>query len=434
MGYSRRILISEQERNDILKKYKILGLIQEEEIKPGESITTKITFAGGKYLESSGNFTDLTKNLTAIKDFCNNVPNGKIVEVVVEAGESQIPNTDNELKGEQVAVGYLSQKRSETIKTWLQNKFNQIKKTDPNFKVPQKFVYQVSGGTTPWVGQPFCPKEKLPQGDTQGYACKNSDFDPGNGKLNWTKGKESTYAEIRAKYVTEQYVKVTFRLAAPSNQLIKMPPNLQCLAGMTIEYNYDAVVELSNNGNADNVHCCIRGLFKIKANGIDLKRKDGNLYANINNHPNYTNVAETSGGQKLQSDTRPQGQAGIATYYLPDGRVEPLCVNIKDNGKDQRNLTVAQYIKTKGAMNNYRYNTFIITPEIAQTIVNQSRGTSGYLTINVSEASPGQHTQAARIIVKDPKGNIYYDSCVNGDCGNRNTGDFQVSYCNTGFS
>lgn len=202
---------------------------------------------------------------------------------------------------------------------------------------------------------------------------------------------------------------------------------------MIIEYNYDPVVELSNNGTASNVHCCTRGLFKIKANGIDLKRIDGNIYANINNHPKYINVAETSGGQKLQPDTRTQGQAGISTYDLPDGSRENLCVNIKDNLKPQSG-SVPQYILSKGGMNNYRYNTFKITPQIAQTIINQSGNNSGYLTINVSEASSNQHTQAARIIVKDPKGNIYYDSCINGDCGNRNTGDFQVSYCNTGFS
>ena len=424
--YSRKLIITEEERKDILKKYNISNLIKEADIKAGESITTKITFAGGKYLEASGNFTDLTNNITAIKDFCNKVPNGKIVEVVVEAGESQIPNTDNELNGEQVNVGYLSQKRSETIKTWLQNKFNQIKKTDPKFKVPQKFVYQVSGGTTPWVGQPFCPKDKLPAGDTQGYACKGKDFDPGNGKLNWTKGKESTYAEIRAKYVTEQYVKVTFRLAAPSNQLIKMPPKLECLAGMTIEYNYDPEVEKSNNGNYDNVHCCTRGLFKLTVNGFALKRTDNYEYANINNHPQYPNI------QKKQSDTRAQNDCGVANYHLPDG-IQPLCVTRADNGKDQYNTTVAQYVAKK-PLDNYRYNTFKISPQLAQQIVNKDKNSSGFLTINVSEASPGQHTQAARIIVKDPKGNVYYDSCVNGNCGNRNTGDFQVSYCNTGFS
>jgi len=430
--YNKKLIISEQERKEILSQYNLINLLQEADVKAGESVTTKITFTGGKYLEASGNFKDLTDNITAIKDFCNKVPNGKIVEVVVEAGESQIPNTDNETGGARVDVGYLSDKRSETIKAWLQKKFTEIKSTDKNFKTPQKFVYSKSGGTTPWVGQLFCPKDKLPAGDTQGYACLNKDFDPGNGKPNWVKGKDTTYAAIRQKYLTEQFVKVTFRLAAPSNDLVKMPPKLECLSGMIIEYNYDSTVELSNNGTASNVHCCTRGLFKLTVNGLPLKRTDNYEYANINNHPQYLDI------QKIQKDTRPQGQAGVAEYYIAkDGSTQYLCVNIKDNGKKQYiQNSVAEYILNpqKGPMNNYRYNTFKITPEMAQNIVNNSRGNSGFLTINVSEATPNQHTQAARIIVKDPKGNIYYDSCTGGDCGGRNTGDFKVSYCNTGFT
>lgn len=431
--YNRKLIITEEERKDILKQYNISYLLKEYEVKAGESITTKITFEGGKYLETSGNFKDLTNNISAIKKFCNEVPNGKIVEVLVEAGESQIPNTDREKNGEQVGVGYLSDKRSETIKAWLQKKFTEIKSTDKNFKVPQKFVYSKSGGTTTWVGQPFCPKNKLPAGDTQGYACKGDKFDPGNGNVNWVKGKDTTYKTIKDAYLTEQYVKVTFRLAAPSNELIKMPPKLDCLAGMTIEYNYDPEVEKSNNGTYSNVHCCTRGLFKLTVNGFPLKRYDNYEFANINNHPQYLDI------QNPQVDTggpggtaRAQGNCGVANYHLADGP-QPLCVTKADNGKDQYNTTVAQYV-AKNPLNNYRYNTFKISPQLAQQIVNQNKNTSGFLTINVSEATAGQHTQAARIIVKDPKGNVYYDSCVGGNCGNRNTGDFQVSYCNTGFS
>ena len=431
--YNRRLIISESEKKDILKQYNILNLLKEAEIKAGESIQTTITFNGGKYLQTSGNFTDLTNNITAIKDFCNKVPNGKIVEVVVEAGESQIPNTDNEAGGTKVEVGYLSKKRYATIKAFLQKKFDEWKTSDKNFKKPQKFVEtEPVIGSTPWLDNKdgFCPSsvvKALDPTDTQGYACKAATFNPGNGKENWTKGKDTTYVTTRDQFRSEQFVRVTFRLGTPSNTVTSMKPKLECLSGMVIEYNYDSEVEKSNNGTASNVHCCSRGFFKISANGIKLNRIDGNETANINNHPNEIEK------QKIQKDTRPQNQAGVANYYINNGPAQPLCVHKSDNGKNQY-ISVAEYVKKK-PMDNYRYNTFKISPQTAKTIVDNSKGTDGFLTINVTPSYPeNTHTQAARIIVKDPKGNVYYDSCVGGNCGNRNTGDFQVSYCNTNFS
>lgn len=430
--YNRRLIISESEKKDILKQYNILNLLKEAEIKAGESIQTTITFNGGKYLQTSGNFTDLTNNITAIKDFCNKVPNGKIVEVVVEAGESQIPNTDNEAGGTKVEVGYLSKKRYATIKAFLQKKFDEWKTSDKNFKKPQKFVEtEPVIGSTPWLDNKdgFCPSnvvKALDPTDTQGYGCKAATFNPGNGKENWTKGKDTTYVTTRDQFRSEQFVRVTFRLGVPSNTITNMPPKLECLSGMIIEYNYDDVVEKSNNGTASNVHCCSRGLFTLKVDGLTLNRSDGYQYANINNHPSEKNL------QRPQKDNRPQNQAGVANYFI-SGSTQPLCVHISDNGKNQY-TNVADYV-TKKPMDNYRYNTFKISPQLAKQIVDAKKGQSGLLKISVIPNDPKKtHTQAARIIVKDPKGNVYYDSCINGNCGNRNTGDFQVSYCNTGFS
>lgn len=431
--YNRKLIITEEERKDILKKYNISNLIKEAEIKPGQSVQTKITFAGGKYLQTSGDFSDLTDNITAIKDFCNKVPSGKIVEVVVEAGESQIPNTDNETGGGKVDVGYLSKKRYATIKAFLQKKFDEWKTSDPNFKKPGKFVEtEPVRGNTKWLDNPdgFCPSAavtNIDPNDTQGYACKGKDFNPGNGKTNWTKGKDTTYVKTRDAFRTEQFVRVTFRLGVPGNTVVNMPPKLECLSGMVIEYNYDAEVEKSNNGTASNVHCCSRGLFTITVDGFALKRSDGYEYANINNHPQFKNL------QKKQPDSRPQNEAGVANYYINGGAAQPLCVHVSDSGKNQY-TSVATYVAKK-PMDNYRYNTFKISPQLAKSIVDLKKGTPGLLNINVTANDPNNtHTQAARIIVKDPKGNVYYDSCVGGNCGNRNTGDFKVSYCNTGFA
>ena len=69
--YNRKLIISESEKKDILKQYNILTLLKEAEIKAGQRVQTTITFAGGKYLQTSGNFSDITNNIQAIKDFCN---------------------------------------------------------------------------------------------------------------------------------------------------------------------------------------------------------------------------------------------------------------------------------------------------------------------------------------------------------------------------
>ncbi|NBO36695.1 hypothetical protein EBU91_04075 [bacterium] len=450
--YSRRLIISEQEKKEILKQYVIRNLIKEIEIKAGESITTKITFSGGKYLETSGNFSELTNNVTAIKDFCNKVPNGKIVEVVVEAGESQIPNTDNELNGKRVDVGYLSKKRYEVIKQYLTKTFDNWKKSDPNFKKPEKFVeIEPVIGATKWLDNEagFCPSAvvnaKDPK-DTQGYMCISKDFDPENGKENWKTGKSTTYLTIKDAFISEQFMKVTFRLGEAQNTVVEGPPKLECLSGMIIEYNYDSVVEISKDEKGvDNVHCCSRGKFNITANGIKLTRIDGLKYANINNHPDKKDL------QEKQPDKRPQNEAGVANYYIYDTNSQtnittPLCVHISDNGilqyrknpkdptdKNKYPTSIQKYLQKK-RMDNYRYNTFKISAIEAQTIITNSKGQPGFLKIKAEGYEAGQHDSAARIIVKDPKGNIYFDSCIGGKCSNPVGKEYTVSYCNTGTS
>ena len=102
----KHFLITESEKKNIKAMY---GLITEE-VNPAP-ITTTVTFAGGRYLQQSANFSQVVTNFQKIKDFIKSVPTGKIVEVVIESGESRIPNTDEEKGGVTVGPGYLSQKR-----------------------------------------------------------------------------------------------------------------------------------------------------------------------------------------------------------------------------------------------------------------------------------------------------------------------------------
>jgi hypothetical protein len=199
----------------------------------------------------------------------------------------------------------------------------------------------------------------------------------------------------------------------PGGTLI--PPK-SCINGMKIEYNYDAVVEVSDGGV--NVHCCSRGLFNISLNGIPLTRTDGYEFANINNNRKRLDI------QKKQKDNRPQNDAGLGVKRMANGKEEKVCLRRADDGK-----TVGPDYKLD-KLDNYRYNTFIVNNDLANQIIKSSKDNSEYFTLNV--ASNGDtHTSAARIQVYDPKGALYYDSCVNGSCGKQNVGDFKIPYCNT---
>jgi len=408
----KHFLITESEKKNIKAMY---GLITEE-VNPAP-ITTTVTFAGGRYLQQSANFSQVVTNFQKIKDFIKSVPTGKIVEVVIESGESRIPNTDEEKGGVTVGPGYLSQKRYETIYSYLKGQFTKWKQSDAAFKKPEKFTeIPPKIGTTKWVGTTFCPSTKLDlTKDPQGFICTSDSFQPGPNILNWKQGKQSTYKELFNAYQQEQFVKVTFRVAN-SGVPTSMIPNFGCLSGMKIEFNYDAIVEKSVDGaGGSNSHCCSRGKFTISANGIPLKRTDGKGYANVNNHPDQKDV------QELQSDSRPQGQSSIGlrkTDANPNGEV--VCLPPGMQGK-----TVEKDFKLLG-LTNYRYNTFKIDAATANKIVRDSGGKPGYLNITVAGIG-SVHTQATRLLVYSPDGKIYWDTCSNGVCQRKDT--YQIPYC-----
>jgi len=415
----KHFLITEAEKKNIKAMY---GLITEA-VDPAP-ITTTVTFTGGRYLQQSANFSQVVENFQKIKDFIKSVPTGKIVEVVIEAGESQIPNTDNENGGTPVNPGILSAKRYDTISTYLTKQFTKWKDADPAFKKPEKFTkIPAKIGVTPWmsnnqVSVPFCPKEKIPADDKQGYVCTDEKFVPAPGVLNWQQGKNSVYKAWFDKYQKQQYVKVTFKVSEGSAPNVPTSgiPNVGCLSGMRIEFNYDDVVEKSVDGaGVSNVHCCSRGKFTVSANGIPLKRKDGKDHANINNHPEHKDA------QEIQSDTRVQGQSSTGlkkTDRNPNG--EGVCLPPTMQGK-----TVEKDFKLYG-LNNYRYNTFILDGATANKIVKDSAGKPGYLKITVAGIG-SVHEQAARLLVYSPDGKLYWDTCSNGVCQRKDS--YLVPYC-----
>ena len=127
---------------------------------------------------------------------------------------------------------------------------------------------------------------------------------------NYRTGKATTYKAFSDKYLSEQYVRVVIKL----EELTGMK---KCLDNMTIQVNY---TDLSKN------HTCNSAIYEIYLNGIKLFRNDGKPYASLNNNGNK--VKQYPGLDKYDND-----------FFKVGGK---------------------------------RYNTFIVTPEIASEVLVKS--------------------------------------------------------------
>ena len=319
----KKFLITEAEKKEILKQYGIISeqnssTTSSDETKPKSTLDVdiKVTFKGGYYSEIYADFKNtLDPELAKVTQFLNN-GQGKayMVSVTLGGGESRIPNTDNEKGGQRVEPGYLSKKRIATIQNYITKKLQEyvnqkLLLTLPSFKVvnPEGNV-----GGPKWIGQPFCPTNKIPADDKQGYVCLSKTFNPGEGIKNWYNGKQTDYTEQLNQYVEAQYLSVKLKLEDFGD--VK-----KCLDNMVIEINY---TDISKG------HKCNSSVYEITLNGILLTRDDGKKYASLNN-------AKKKDGTNDPYDNNPGTCNGRATQ-------DKSCV---------------------------RYNKFIITPDLANKIL-----------------------------------------------------------------
>lgn len=128
--------------------------------------------------------------------------------------------------------------------------------------------------------------------------------------LNFRKGKDTTYKEYRDKYENEQRIRVYIKL----EELTDMK---KCLDNMVIEVNY---TDLSKK------HVCNSAIYEIYLNGVRLLRNDGNPFASLNN----------------------------------DGSRVKLHKGIEKYDNDINNV------------GGERYNKFVVTPELATTILSDT--------------------------------------------------------------
>ena len=353
----KRLLISEIEKRDILRQYNLLT----EDVIPVSSlnIDKNVNFAGGTYSEPYL-LKDLAPEMQRIKDYLTS-SSGKsfIVSVQISSGESQIPNTDNEKKPSvRVEPLFLATNRNNVIQIYIKNQLQPFVNSKLLVEIPTFKVEDPVVGKTAWIGQPFCPKSLIPSDDKQGYICAGSSFKPGNGTdgkpiFNWVNGKNTVYKTILDSYNKEQFVNVKIVL----KELTVMK---KCLDNMTIDVNY---VGTDHKCNSAIYEMYIKG--NLNRTDTLLLRNDGKTYASINN--NFTSPFIT------------------ATPKLGDYDNDPKAVG------------------------GNRYNRFIVTSEIASSLI--SDGSSEFIIsakcknpYNNPDHSGGCHDGVGNILVTNGNG------------------------------
>lgn len=157
----KKLIISEEERKDILFKYGILNEIT----TPIDLATLRVGsrgfFANGKWKnlksEAQVEFDSDWKNVTEFLKKWNRP--GFIIEVYIEASESRVTNYDREVEPKVfLKPGVLSQRRADTLKNILNAKFDELLKDGVISKKPIIERVDVKIGKTPYVRGKSDPK------------------------------------------------------------------------------------------------------------------------------------------------------------------------------------------------------------------------------------------------------------------------------------
>jgi hypothetical protein len=213
-------------------------------------------------------------------------------------------------------------------------------------------------------------------------------------------------------------------------------PDLACIKGLTVEFNYDEVVE-STPGAA---HCCNRGRFNLTLNGEPIVRNDGKLYASVNNasagqendntgNDFYLTVKDAKGNSV--KDKNAPGKIGtMDIQVLPDkeqltslkwNRTHECCETTKNADKINKSKDRNTACFPAG---NYRYNVFTIDDEKAKAIYDKAVANNDkFLTLKSTSDHSKPHKESVRVLVKNANGEPVYDVVGNP------FGPFQIPFC-----
>lgn len=219
----------------------IVRRVISEQNRPTEQIDLADTFKSGKWKmpENVKRIDDAIQKIRTFKE--NN--KGSVIQVEINSGESRVTNYDAEVTPKiSVEPGYLSQKRAETLKKYLEKNASDILQ-DVKIKVNDPVI-----GSTPY-------DKKLNAGE---------------------KDDE--------KYTKEQFSNLTIKAIGEKNPVPKIPPG--CVTGLEIKVWVPS-------------HQCNNAEFFLFANDTLLLNAEGGKTANLNNADTNITYKNISGRPKL---------------------------------------------------------------------------------------------------------------------------------------
>jgi hypothetical protein len=231
----RKLVITEQEKLDIMKMYGIL-LEGEELPDGGYQIDFTNTFKSGYHSAKYINKALLTAELQAAKDWlASKLKNnkGKLVFVKIDASESKVPNADAEAGGKVLLPYELSNKRAVAVNNFLSGIFDGWVKEGlisqkPIFAFPEAKIQ----------GPDWCPPY------TKDENCKTK-----------------TDKKDDQKFVENQYVRVQFLVDTPGM-------SAKCVEGLsiTVSYNKEKNAAFPCRGG----HQCDQADFNVLLNKVPI--------------------------------------------------------------------------------------------------------------------------------------------------------------------
>jgi hypothetical protein len=241
----KKIILLEEQVKKVIDKIIKEQTIQKTETRTPSSlppINIPYRFPSGYWMPTQQLVSQVTTTLTPVIEFIKKHQSQKI-EVSIQAGESQVTNADNEPtsknKGKRVPQKYLANGRANSIKSIINNFFDNLIKTNVISVKPTFGENQIVMGSTPYV------------------SGKNSPNDP--------------------KYAEEQFINVIVNATGESVTVEET-----CLVGLKVMVDYDKSWCV-RGGDESRCHQCDDSVFSIYANGVPVKDASGSNIANLNN-------------------------------------------------------------------------------------------------------------------------------------------------------
>lgn len=241
----KRIILLEGQVKRVIDNIIKEQTIQRTETRTAASlppINIPYKFPSGYWMPTQQLVSQVTAALTPVIEFIKKYQSQKI-EVSIQAGESQVTNADNEPtsknKGKGVPKKYLATGRANSVKSIINNYFDNLIKTNVITVKPTFGENQIVLGSTPYT-----PNKSNPN-------------DP--------------------KYAEEQFINVIVNATGESVTVQET-----CLVGLKIMVDYDKSWCV-RGGDESRCHQCDDSIFSIYANGIPVKDTSGSNVANLNN-------------------------------------------------------------------------------------------------------------------------------------------------------